>query len=224
MAARSAIFDGNFDLTTVRHEALRQRLQFLRDNGIGLRQLVTELDGLFDFMLQTCRVANRTFVDLGSWQGGTAWILAEFVRPGGKIILVDYATARQTVKPAELVVAHLSRDYDVTYLKTTTREALPVVCKLVGGQLDHLHIDASHEYAAVKWDYDHYAPLAQSGGLIQLHDIKLTGHRAKYRFEVWRLWDELVNGQQTHEIVDTAFVPPQPTEGGHIGIGLVIVP
>ena len=175
-------------------------------------------------MTKTNRVANRAFVDLGSWQGGTAWILAEFVRPGGKIVLVDHATALHTVKPAELVVTQLSRDYDVTYLKTTTRKALPAIRKQVGKQLDHLHLDADHEYTAVKWDYDHYAPLVQSGGLVQLHDIKLTGRRSKYKFEVWRLWNELAGGQQTHEIVDTTFVLPQPTEGGHVGIGLITIP
>jgi len=223
LAEHKAIFDDNFDLTTVRNAPLRRRLQFLRDNGIGLRQLVTELDDLFDFMLKTTRVANGALVDLGSWQGGTAWVLAEFVRPGGKIILVDYAMSPRTVKPAEVIVRQLSETYDVTYLKMTTCDALPRVCELVMDCLDHLHIDASHEYVAAKWDYEHYAPLVRSGGLIQLHDIKLTGHRAKYKFEVWRLWNELAHGQHTHELVDTAFVPPQPTEGGHIGIGLIPV-
>jgi predicted O-methyltransferase YrrM len=218
-----AIFDDNFDLATVRNDALRRRLEFLRANGIGLRQLVTELDDLFDYMMKSGRMSNRALVDLGSWQGATAWILSEFVQPGGKIILVDHAQAPQTVKPAEFVAAQLRKDYDVTYLKTTTRQALLQVHELVGDELDHLHIDASHEYEDAKWDYEQFGPLVQPGGLIQLHDIKLTGGRGNYKFEVWRLWDEIASWRHTHTIVDETFELPQPTEGGHVGIGLVMV-
>ena len=212
----------DIDLSTVRHQSLRRRLQFLRDNDIGLRQVVVELDDLFEFMLRAGRTI-KTFVELGSWQGGTAWVFAEFIQPGGKLILVDHAEAEHTLKPARRVIKQLSKDYEVIYLSTTTRKALPQVTKLVGGKLDYLHIDSDHEYKAVKWDYEHYAPLVRSGGLIQMHDVALTGRRGKHRFEVCRLWNEIKPGLTTHEIVDTTYVPVRKDEGGYIGTGLIEV-
>lgn len=63
--------------------------------------------------------------------------------------------------------------------------------KLNGRPIDILFIDADHHYAAVKKDYEIYAPLCS--GIVALHDIELKREAPKDSRTVWKFWDELKN-------------------------------
>jgi predicted O-methyltransferase YrrM len=52
-----------------------------------------------------------------------------------------------------------------------TREA--VMKKLNGRAVDLLFIDGDHRYSRVKKDFEMYAPLVRTGGVVLLHDILL---------------------------------------------------
>ncbi len=219
------MFDAAFATGRIRNEPLQQKLEFLREHGVGMKQLTFELDLLFDYMVQMGRGNNRCLVELGSWRGGTAWVLALFVQPGSKIILVDKFEKAVDRKKTRLVASKLSDLFEVHVLDMTTEKALPKVTKLVGDKLDHLHIDADHRYRGVAWDYHHYSPLVQAGGIVQLHDIKAVGFSTpQYRYGVHKLWDELKRHHpRTHEFVDESYTDSRATMSGHVGIGIVEV-
>jgi predicted O-methyltransferase YrrM len=167
-----------------------------------------------------------TLVELGCWQGGSAWLLSSFIKPGGSIILVDYMQSKAILKKTHFVMAALrTAGYAAKLFNMTTEAALPHVRKALGNQHNnriYLHIDADHQYDAVAWDYNNYSQIVSPGGVIQLHDIALTGQSTRgYKFDVHKLWAEIKGNKQ--EVIDTAYVDPQPTAGGHIGIGLVWV-
>ena len=41
----------------------------------------------------------------------------------------------------------------------------------MGGEIDALFIDADHAYESVERDFNIYAPLVRSGGIVGFHDI-----------------------------------------------------
>lgn len=63
------------------------------------------------------------------------------------------------------------------------------------GPYDLIHIDAAHDYDAVRGDWENYGPLIAPGGVVVFHDI---AERASYG--VSRLWADLKPGRRTLEI------------------------
>lgn len=70
--------------------------------------------------------------------------------------------------------------------------------------VDFLFIDGDHSYEGVMADFEHYAPLVRSGGLVVLHDIAGLP-------EVKQYWQVLKTCYKTTEIV----------EPGGWGIGII---
>ena len=77
-------------------------------------------------------------------------------------------------------------------------------------QLDFLFIDGDHSYEGVRSDFEMYAPLVRSGGLIAFHDITPSkGSRHVYRF-----WDEIKVSYTHKEFIHR-------TGEGAMGIGVL---
>jgi len=221
----AGVFDDDYDLSQVTDERLKERLEFLRRHDIGLKQLVTELTPLYAFLRE--RKPFHTLVELGCWQGATAWLLSEFLQPGARIILIDMLRNVNDFKKASFVTSQLSKaGFKATLMRETTREAFD---QLRGLDVDYLHIDADHRYEGARWDFDHYSELtaAEKDAVIQLHDIAMTGwSNPKHQFGVHKLWAELKALPATEgrmvEFIDRTYADPQPRVEGHVGTGLIL--
>ena len=210
-----------YDPAEATHPVLRARLEYLKENDIPMLQVVSELDALFAYMARNGRTTHSCFVELGCAFGATAYILSVFIRPGGKIVLVDNAK-REPFVYRQKILAELAKDHDVYMIEQSTFDALDKVTTITGCHVDYMHIDADHRYDAVKWDYENYAPLIQPGGMLQFHDIcSRTGDLA-WTIDANRLWDELKPQHKTHEFIDTAYSDPDVP--GNVGIGVVEIP
>jgi len=98
---------------------------------------------------------------------------------------------------------------------------------LEGEQLDYLFIDADHTYEGVWRDFQMYAPLVRSGGMIAFHDI--VTHRKETRSEVERFWNEIKQKYRHREFVEYSnpgtvpvAVTGAPMETS--GLGVLFVP
>lgn len=117
------------------------------------------------------------FVELGVYQGGSAFILSHFVRGGGTVIGVDpvdswslsYDTTRGAA--ASKVAAEIAaRGKQVQFIKKFSSAALGNVKRALGRRkIDLLHIDGDH--SLVQQDFEMYAPLVAKAGTVLLHDI-----------------------------------------------------
>ena len=92
---------------------------------------------------------------------------------------------------------------------------------LAARPVDVLFIDGDHHYAGAKADFDLYAPLVRSGGLIAFHDIVpdfKTRHgrdTGRWAGDVPRLWQDLMPAYaKTWE-----FVEDREQDG--LGIGVI---
>jgi len=139
------------------------------------------------YQLARFRAPTPLAVELGSWKGrSTAWLgYAIRDRGEGQVIAVD--TWRGT--PSEDLHADLLKDYGPDQLyqefqknlgdlalsgvvepwRMTTVEAARRWDR--GSSIGLLHVDASHEYADVRRDFEHWAPFVAPGGYVVFDDV-----------------------------------------------------
>jgi cephalosporin hydroxylase len=95
-----------------------------------------------------------------------------------------------------------------------------ILAKILDGRLiDFLFIDGDHRYDGVCADYELYAPLVRSGGLIGFHDISAVRVNG---IDVPQFWAE-IKDETAVEIVDPNEHPIWPYGIG-FGIGVLRVP
>lgn len=167
-------------------------------------------------------MAPRCVLEIGTSHGGTFFVWTRVAADDATLVSVDlppwelddpaeplkvarlrgFARARQRI--------HLIR---ATSHDPSTRDR--VVAALGGRPVDVLFIDGDHSYEGVCDDFERYAPLVRSGGLVAFHDIH--PHSRGWSGDVWRFWTEVrTRGRVEERIADLA-------QDGY-GIGAVWMP
>ena len=157
--------------------------------------------------------------EIGTNRGGTLWYFSRVCADDGTVVTIDRCapfytrSLRRHVGKPRQTIASLEAD-------SQAPATLERVKKLLGGPLDFLFIDGDHSYAGVRRDFELYAPLVRTGGLIALHDINAGGGDGRPRDgqswagDVPRFWSEISAGRDVEELVAA------PGEVGY-GIGLI---
>jgi len=113
----------------------------------------------------------RRGMEIGSYNGGTLFLLARACRPEARLLSLDwkYREGRERIFPRFAlpgqVIGCLEGD---SHAQATLAKASAFFS---GEPLDFLFIDGDHSYDGVKADYEMYGPLVRPGGLIFFHDI-----------------------------------------------------
>lgn len=160
-------------------------------------------------------------LEIGTCHGGTLFFLTRLASSKATIVSVDlpggefgggYSATRQWFyqrfgrhgQRLHLLRGNSHSDSMLESVKTT----------LKGRALDYLFIDGDHTYEGVKRDFELYASLVRSGGIIALHDV--AQHSSETGCEVSRLWNEIKCECRHTEIIEN------PTQGW-AGIGVLYV-
>ena len=161
-------------------------------------------------------------LEIGTNYGGTLLLLCNLSAPRAKIISVDLPSGRfgggyprRKIPlfrkfPKSGQQLHLIRAD--SHLPGTKERVLRI---LDGESLDYLFLDGDHTYEGVRRDFEMYAPLVRSGGLIALHDI--SEHKEDTDCQVDKFWSEIKTQYRHQEIVEN---PKQ----GWAGLGILFVP
>jgi predicted O-methyltransferase YrrM len=174
-------------------------------------------DELLPFLERVERLRPRRICEIGTAGGGTLFLLTRVAAADAVIVYVDLELpwfaerARARLARADQRVVGLAGDSH----DTATRDR--VVGALSSEPLDVLFIDGDHSYAGVKADFELYAPLVRSGGIVALHDVNPDGDAAHaISGEVPRFWEELKRTHRTQELITSS------NPDGY-GIGIVYV-
>ena len=152
-------------------------------------------------------LAPRRSMEIGTNYGGTLFLLCTVSAPKAKIISVDLPFApfgggypgrkipifRRFPRSGQKL--HLIRAD--SHLAETKERVLRL---LKDERLDFVFIDADHTYEGVSRDFEMYAPLVRSGGMVAFHDI--VTHRQGTPCEVERFWNEVKGRYQYREFVE----------------------
>jgi predicted O-methyltransferase YrrM len=160
--------------------------------------------------------------EIGTAAGGTLYLLTRVSAPGALIVSIDLAISPHT----RALRAHLAKEGQriVSLAGDSHDEAVATQLErlLDGEPLDALFVDGDHSYDGVRADFERYAPLVRSGGIVALHDINedvRTRHgivTPSISGEVPRFWRELKKRHRTEELI------ADPEQDG-FGIGLIYV-
>jgi cephalosporin hydroxylase len=198
---------------------LEEAIDFCVDRPILMTQVRSEIMELGK-ILQASPPSRS--LEVGTNYGGTLLMLCALSPPGARIISVDLPRGRfgggyplrkiplYRKFPSSGQRLHLIRGD--SHAAETKQRVLRI---LSGERLDYLFLDGDHTYDGVRRDFEMYAPLVRSGGILALHDI--VEHKREKDCGVDKFWTEIKRGYRYREII------ADPRQGW-AGIGALFMP
>jgi predicted O-methyltransferase YrrM len=194
----------------------RKLADFCFQYAIRPQQVPEEMIHLFE-IVSTLQPKNA--MEIGTCGGGTLFMTCRVADPCATVISVDWSGGkfgRGYVWPRKFVYRRFAKDnQNLHLLRKNSHDAktFDVVRSLLRGKpLDFLFIDGDHTYNGVRADFEMYAPLVRSGGIVAFHDI--AKHPPKTGCEVNRLWNEIKPTRRHQEIIKDSLQ-------GWAGIGVL---
>jgi predicted O-methyltransferase YrrM len=163
--------------------------------------------------------APKRSLEIGTYRGGTLYLLCNFSAPDARIISLDlprgsFGGGYHWAKiPLFKCFARNHQSLRLVRADSHLPETKERIATILGGEfLDFLFIDGDHTYEGVKRDFEMYAPLVRPGGIVSFHDI--AEHPPEERCEVSKFWNEIKQRHPHREVVEN---PAQ----GWAGIGIL---
>lgn len=164
-----------------------------RSEILGLAERVRALDA-------------KRIVEIGSYKGGTLFIFCRAALGLEHAVSIDlpggdfgggYDSRRERLFREFL---HRRPGAKLTCLRADSHapETLDALRRSLGDDpIDFLYIDGDHRLEGVRSDFEQYAPLVRSGGLVAFHDIitREPGH------DVHRFWLEIKDRYEHEELI-----------------------
>jgi predicted O-methyltransferase YrrM len=193
----------------------------LHDFAVGVfppHQIRAEILQFLDFARKE---RPRTVLEVGMGSGGTNFLLGAALPDVTLKIGIDLFVRRAPL--LEMFCRQGCRQVFFSASSYSPETVARVRDVLAGRPLDLAFIDGDHSYAGVKADFEAYAPLVRSGGLVVFHDIvpdyrtRFGRNTGRWVGEVPRFWRETRDRfSETWEFIET---PGQ--DGLGIGAGRV---
>ena len=164
----------------------------------------------------------RFVCEIGTSAGGTLYLLSRASQADALIVSVDVVIPSHTQAARAKMAGKRQRVVSIEGDSHSPETKDALVQELGGNLLDVLFIDGDHSYDGVRADFEQYAPLVRSGGIVALHDINPDfGTRDDVKTpsisgDVPRYWSELKKHHRTEELI------ADPAQDG-FGIGVVYV-
>ena len=172
-----------------------------------------------EFMKLIAPVQPSRVCEIGSFKGGTGFLLSRVLPQNAILVLLDLeygpprrAALRSMARGNQQVFTLIGDSHRIEMRDEVSR-------KCGGDLLDVLFIDGDHSYEGVSRDLEIYAPLVRSGGVIAFHDIvplKSGGDSTTANpGNVPKFWEELKIRfpNRTHE-----FIRDREQSGCGIGV------
>jgi predicted O-methyltransferase YrrM len=214
-----------------RPRTIEEAIDYCVDSPILISQVRSEIVGLGNLLQE---LGPKRSLEIGTNYGGTLFLLCALSPADAEIVSLDLPFGefgggypsrriplyRQFPKSGQRL--HLLR---ADSHAAGTKES---VLKILGGkQLDYLFLDGDHTYGGVSRDFEMYAPLVRSGGMVAFHDI--VTYDANSRCEVMTFWNEIKQKYRHREFVEETPRGSQPVAitGSRMetaGLGVLYLP
>jgi len=165
----------------------------------------------------------NTALEIGTYKGGTLYVICQTSNPQANIISLDFGTRLDITfnkQETQKFQSYTKPGQTLTCIKRdshspATKNYLKKILK--NKKLDLLFIDGDHKYQGAMADYEMYSSFVKKGGIILFHDILF--HPLAPSTQVDQVWKELCFHYRHIEFVDHS-----DTRGGWGqwgGIGLI---
>ncbi len=175
----------------------------LSHSAIRPQQIRSEF---LEFARVVADVRPYTVLEIGTYRGGTLFVIARLAAPDATIISVDLPTTTlgPLIRSAQVPIFNrFTREEQKLHLLRENSHEPKTVSRIsaiiAGKKLDLLFIDGDHSYGGVKNDFEMYSPFVRSGGLVAFHDV--AGIPSRGTSGVSNFWDEVKVSYQSTEII-----------------------
>lgn len=162
--------------------------------NVGMFQIYSEI---FEFSKFFKELNCKNILEIGSYYGGTFFVLCKLSNNEGKKISIDYPfyegqefqmQQRKTHENMRTFANNVHIIKSDSHLESTVNDLENI---LNGEELDFIFIDGDHTYEGVKKDFEMYIPFLKDGGYVGFHDINDTAVQRDSNCYVGKLWNEL---------------------------------
>jgi predicted O-methyltransferase YrrM len=189
-------------------------------SNIKAKQVPDEIRVLFSMIEEQ---SPQRVLEIGTYRGGTFYLWCKAASEDATLISIDLPgdeslDGKYTPERIEFYKQFAkSNNQKLHFIAADShqdRTASEVAAILGSNQLDFLFIDGDHSYAGAKRDFELYAPLVRSRGIVAFHDILFR--KDSSAIEVYRLWNVWKEQYQHREIIAQTGSYPNLT-----GIGIL---
>ena len=215
-----------------RPQTIESAIDYCVDRPILMAQARSEILQLGKLLQES---APKRSLEIGTNYGGTLFLLCAVSPPKARIISLDLPLGpfgggypRRKI-PLYQRFPRAGQKLHLVRANSHAPETKEQVLRILGGgeQLDYLFLDGDHTYQGVRSDFEMYAPLVRSGGLVAFHDI--VTYDAGSKCEVSTFWNEIKNSYAHREFIEgmTNGAPPVAITGAAMetaGLGVLFMP
>jgi len=148
-----------------------KRWKFLEDHSIEVRQDPEELFEAYE-RIQSYEPLN--FIEIGSFKGGSAYVLAGLLKQGSEIILIDKGDRGVTHVLMRTCKFLQEEGFPVHFINRLSQDEFAVKRTediLNGSYAGLIHVDGSHNTKAILKDFSNYCPFLSENGFMLFHDV-----------------------------------------------------
>jgi predicted O-methyltransferase YrrM len=214
-----------------RPATLEGTIDYCVDRPILMSQARSEIVELGRILQAT---PPKRSLEIGTNYGGTLFLLCALSPPDATIISVDLPSGPfgggypRRKAPLFRRFARADQQLHLIRADSHSQETKERILQILDGErLDYLFLDGDHTYCGVQRDFQMYAPLVRSGGIVALHDI--VTYTRGVECQVEKFWREIKHHYRHHEIIEDVNEGSLPVAitGTHMdtaGLGVLFMP
>lgn len=175
----------------------------------GMIQNPIEIKSFCDFYN---KLNCKNILEIGTFLGGTFYILCKLSNLNGKKISIDYPDAGGSgivkFKHVEIdkYLTTFADDVHIIRENSSDQICISKLSSILNGEeLDFIFIDGDHSYEGVKKDFNNYKNYIKDGGYIAFHDIDFPSSLDSPGCEVYKFWNEIKNKYKFIEFKQGSF-------------------
>jgi predicted O-methyltransferase YrrM len=183
---------------------IEEAIDYCVDRPILMAQVRSEILELGKILQAS---APKRSLEIGTNYGGTLLLLCTLSPPDARIISVDLPSGRfgggypRRKIPLFRKFPTAGQQLHLIRADSHAPETKERVLRILEGEpLDLLFVDGDHSYAGVQRDFEMYAPLVRSGGIVAFHDIVV--HKPDTECQVVKFWSEIKHHYRHREIIE----------------------
>jgi predicted O-methyltransferase YrrM len=179
-------------------------LNFL--HAIGVASPATQTVGIELACLARNAAGRRAAVEIGTFQGVSARVIAKALAADGKLYCIDPWDPVGDAENAVFTIAkrHFRRSgvqSRFVLLQGTSR----TMAAAVPASLDFVFIDGDHSYEGLAADWEMVAPRMASGGVVCLHDTTVPAEEPHRTHGSVRYFDDAIRHDPRFRHVETVY-------------------
>jgi predicted O-methyltransferase YrrM len=187
-----------------RPRTIEGAIDYCVDSPILISQVRSEIVGLGKLLQE---LAPKRSLEIGTNYGGTLFLLCALSPADAEIISLDLPFGefgggypRRKI-PLYRQFPRNGQKLHLLRANSHAAETQERVLNILGGApLDYLFLDGDHTYEGVSRDFEMYAPLVRSGGIVAFHDI--VTYNPASRCAVVTFWKEIKQKYRHGEFVE----------------------